>query len=323
MRSESPIVAFTVAGALCAVSLSIAIAASPASQPAKAINPHGSSTGCKECHTYSGDKVQPVDPDRIDAVCRKCHDGKQAAREVHPVGRLFVGDQVKCPEGWPAPGGKLGCLTCHDFSPKDASGQPKPAKAFLRRVSGAAEGDRTAFCAACHVAAAREKGGRYNPHIMLDEKGKPVSQACGFCHQASLKHDGQGGRTGDAQLRGDPVAMCAICHPRHVEWFEPGHIGQQVPAAMKARLIAAAATQPAATSTAPQTQPAAAVATRLPLGPGDRIVCSTCHNPHQDGLFPTGSELNEAGLQWGPNRQRLPFRGPGKDVCRVCHEIAK
>ena len=30
---------------------------------------------------------------------------------------------------------------------------------------------------------------------------------------------------------------------------------------------------------------------RLPLGSGNKIVCSTCHNPHQAGVFPAGSDL--------------------------------
>lgn len=337
MRSESRGAAFTMVGALvCAASLSMSIAAAPTSQPAKAINPHGSPTGCKECHTYTGDRPQPIDRDRIDALCRKCHNGKQASREVHPVGRLFVGDQVRCPQGWPAPGNKLSCGTCHDIRSACEGVRPKANKAFLRAVAGVQSGgDRMAFCVACHVAAAREKGGRYNPHIMLDDKGQPVGQACGFCHQTSLKYDGRlsenqpdtflgrANRTGDAKLRGDPIAMCAICHPRHVEWFEPGHIGLPLPAAMKARLVAGVSTRPAATSLPAQTQPAGSASVRLPLGAGDRIVCSTCHNPHQEGLFPPGSELGEGGLRWGPNRQRLPFRGPGKDLCRVCHEMSK
>jgi len=59
--------------------------------------------------------------------------------------------------------------------------------------------------------------------------------------------------------------------------------------------------------------------TRLPLGRGDRIVCSTCHNPHQEGVFLKGNVLSYGALPGTRRAERLPLRGVGKDICIGCH----
>ena len=295
----------------------------PASQPAqptqpvRAVNPHWSPQGCRYCHQSGVETAKSIPRDQINELCWRCHDGRQAHREVHPVGRLFVPGEVVRPDGWPAPGGRLGCVTCHDIrSACDLSGKrPENNSTFLRTVPRATLGG---FCGACHVAAAKARGGRYNPHVMLDKQSKPIRNACLFCHQPLFNLADRVGRTGDAGLRADGVVLCGGCHSRHRDYFEPGHIGMQVPAGIKARLVQAERAKAAGSRSAPQSQPAGPEPTLLPLGKGDRIVCVTCHNPHQEGVFPPGSPLGEGAMTEGP-RNRLALRGPGEDVCRVCH----
>jgi hypothetical protein len=61
--------------------------------------------------------------------------------------------------------------------------------------------------------------------------------------------------------------------------------------------------------------------TRLPLGIGNRVVCSTCHNPHQAGLFPPEADLGMGAMkpreEQGP--ESLEMRGLGRGICRGCH----
>ena len=49
------------------------------------------------------------------------------------------------------------------------------------------------------------------------------------------------------------------------------------------------------------------------------VVCSTCHNPHQAGVFVAGSALGAGGWTPTSQRQSLPLRGLGEDYCRACH----
>ncbi len=286
-------------------------------QPARAENPHWRSTGCRACHAYVDDKLQPIAMEQIDPVCWSCHDGQRAHREVHPVGRLFIEGQVIKPEGWPVPDDKLACVTCHDIRSAcdHAEARPTINSAFLRGTPG--ESPRR-FCGHCHASTDHAQR-RYSPHIMLDGQGRPLETVCTFCHQTTTSAAGAMVRTGEADLRADPVGLCVVCHPRHVDYFEPGHIGHPLPAEMRERLVRLHAAKEARESAVPQTQPADA-ALFLPLAEDGRIVCATCHNPHQEGLFPAGSTLGEGAMDPDGHDKRMRLRGLGKDVCRACHD---
>jgi predicted CXXCH cytochrome family protein len=83
-----------------------------------------------------------------------------------------------------------------------------------------------------------------NPH---DYRGAPY---CAWCHE---------GR--DPAAKGDPVALCAQCHPPSIMKHPYGRPAKQLPAA-------------------------------LPLGEGGRIVCHTCHDPHDVKAHRKGLRLD-------------------------------
>jgi cytochrome c peroxidase len=58
--------------------------------------------------------------------------------------------------------------------------------------------------------------------------------------------------------------------------------------------------------------------TRLPLGRDSTIVCSTCHNPHQQGLFHSESVLSLGAIPAGGG-DPVALRG-GKQICGECHD---
>lgn len=87
-----------------------------------------------------------------------------------------------------------------------------------------------------------------NPH---DHRGAPY---CAWCHE---------GR--DPAVKGDPVALCARCHPPAIMKHPYGRPAKQVPAG-------------------------------LPLGAGDRIVCHTCHDPHDVRAHRKGLRLDYQSL---------------------------
>ena len=138
---------------------------------------------------------------------------------------------------------------------------------------------------------------------MVDKDGAVKRQTCGLCHTAAIQVPEDGVRTGRAELHTESIRLCAGCHPEHIDYFEPGHIGARVPARMQARLAVASRGR----------------CGRLPLGAGNRVVCSTCHNPHPAGVFPAESELACGALTSEEEREGLQLRGLGKGLCGACH----
>ena len=78
-------------------------------------------------------------------------------------------------------------------------------------------------------------------------------------------------------------------------------------------------TRAATTQPAPQTQPTNPTPATFPLARDGRIVCSTCHNPHENGLFPATSVLAAGAMQQETQDHGPALRVSRKDVCRVCH----
>jgi len=319
-------------GPLGLVLLAIAATGSAAqppsgTQPAGAVtrpNPHWSPAGCPSCHgpasPAKGGRLtyQPIPRDRINALCWRCHDGTGAPREVHPVGRFFTGDQVVMPGNWPTQDGKLACITCHDIrSACDWVGRKPTANTAFLRDDGSE--DLLRFCAKCHVAAVMARARQYSPHIMLDAEGRPDCQVCLFCHQQRLNCERRERRTGQPLLRADGITLCVGCHGAHIDYFEPGHIGRIAPAWIIRNMQKAdkrARSQPTNDDRGSQ---GARLPQRLPLGPGYRIECATCHNPHQAGLFPAGSPLGWGAMEHR-DHERPKLRGFGKEICWACHD---
>lgn len=287
---------------------------------AKATNPHWNTTDCLACHEKMvDDKPSPIPLTSVNAICWKCHDGKRAHQEVHPVARRFAGKDVVAPAAWPIPNGELSCVTCHDFGRGHARGGPRPERNawMLRGYTGGSLSD---FCAKCHVASPAHKP--FNPHVMLDDKGEVNLRNCLLCHRETSDVIQHKTRTGQPDLLADPISLCVRCHQRHVDYFEPGHIGRPVPAGIRAYMLAREDLGMGTTLTPAEIARYEGISRqpqRSPLGPGNRLVCSTCHNPHQHGLFPPNSPLGLGGMKVHVPNRPPEMRGLGKETCRGCH----
>jgi hypothetical protein len=248
----------------------------------------------------SGTTANAIPAPAVEALCLRCHDGRQARSEPHPVGRPF--GNMPRPTGWPAPDDKVTCTTCHEAHPGKKYDAPRPTEnpMFLR---GGTYADLLAFCGKCH-AGADEPVRRFNPHAAQIDKGHVVAQSCGFCHSKIMPSGEKAVRTGDAALRADAISLCIGCHTTHPEWSERTHIGAHAKPETLAALQARSAT----------TQPAA---TLLPLAKGDIVVCSTCHNPHYQGVFPPDSVLAAGAARPAPATEQL--RGLRSNLCGACH----
>lgn len=290
-------------------------AASSAS-PGKAPNPHWREDGCSACHAMAGTLPQPIEPGKINPLCMECHDGRRAHREVHPVGRRFAGDQVVLPKGWPAPDNLLTCATCHEFGKGHAEGGRPQRNAFmLRDYKG---GSFTGWCAKCHISSPAHKP--FNPHDMVSEAGEVKLRNCLVCHTETSDILRRKTRMHSPDLQLEEVSLCVRCHMRHLDWFEPGHIGHAVTPEIKQYMLQREAQAGIPATARAEGSPFSDVQpNRLPLSGGRRIVCSTCHNPHGQGVFPPGSVLGMGAMKTRKDHEPLRYRGLGEELCRGCH----
>jgi hypothetical protein len=296
----------------------------PATRPAaerveKAPNPHWTLQDCNACHQMTPDnETLPIPLTQVNDLCWTCHDGKRAHQEVHPVARAFAGEEVVNP-GWPAPDNQLSCVTCHEFGRGHARGGPRPQRNawMLRDYTG---GPLTEWCAKCHVASPAHKP--FNPHVMLSDDGQVNARNCLLCHRVSEGFDRKV-RLGKPDLVADEISLCVRCHTRHVDYFTPGHIGVPVPSRIKAYMLAREDAGMEGTLTLEQVESYVGSPREpkaLPLGLNERAVCSTCHNPHQAGLFPPDSILGRGAMKMREDKdQPLAMRGLGRGICRGCH----
>jgi hypothetical protein len=254
-----------------------------------AVGPHWSSDTCGLCHAET-EHPEPISSARTDEICLGCHDGEQAPAERHPMGRTFAVEQVVAPAGWPLVDGRLGCLTCHDA--RLACDQRTPAiQRFNPDMLRDYEGSLVTWCAECHVQTTEHH--KYNPHVMTTADGRVDRSVCLHCHEVDFSDRTETTRTGNARLRSSADLICLGCHTRHVDYFEPGHLGLIQPVRMRS--------------------------TPLPLGPQHQIACYTCHNPHAEGVFPSDSVLGRGGIRTDAEDKGLRLRGFGKDICHACH----
>jgi hypothetical protein len=269
-------------------------------------NPHGTRTGCSACHASDTGSVNARPPDISDALCIRCHDGKHAKAEDHPVGRSFNRTDIRLPDGFPAADNKLTCLTCHDVL-SACRLEKKSYDENPMMLRGPVAFNTADYCTQCHIPDTHRK---HNPHQMLSVEGTPGESACRACHTNPIP-TAQSKRTNVANLRLAEPDLCLGCHPAHLDFFDPGHTGAAVTDAIRAALLRADQRAGLSKSEHPQL---------LPLSPQRRVTCSTCHNPHQAGLFESGSVLERGSMPWPKSTLApVPLRLQGRELCNACH----
>lgn len=289
-------------------------------------NPHWQSNDCRICHQDDQETFTPIAHDKVDALCLSCHDGQNASSETHPTGRTLQSNaDYKQPENWPLVEGKLSCITCHDVTRACQEGLSRSMvnPMFLRDRW---VGNKEKFCQNCHVASSYK---RLVPHIMIVgsrdiiQLGEPYridEAACLFCHQ-ELQDRSTMKRTGEPHLRATQQVLCKVCHRTHKKFYEPGHMRSKIPEDMQAFMYSRELLGPNAKpggSLIARLRKAGAKPTRMVPDATGRITCSTCHNPHQENVFPPGSELSHDPM-WLVGPAKVTSPSTTKKVCADCH----
>ncbi|MDF1553584.1 MAG: hypothetical protein P1P84_11010 [Deferrisomatales bacterium] len=257
---------------------------------------HGNRSGCLACHpTELAPDATPVflldDPT---ARCARCHGADH--RGVHPMQvppseKTYPMDFLSYPLDAQ---GRLSCSTCHDEPCASGAGEGTGRRnpQFLR---GGPYFTTTEFCYVCHPKAGL---GALNPHQQIDDKGKLVTSTCTFCHRiAPDPEDIYEAYSGDEDLKfiHSPVELCAGCHETNAHPTGVNHL-VEMPEQRRKQLE--------------EYQKRHRVS--IPLDGANRIVCTTCHNPHAKGVL-----ADEAALGAGETHMwRVPSYA---ELCTPCH----
>jgi predicted CXXCH cytochrome family protein len=288
-----------------------------------AINPHWDAARCGECHAAGAAPVA-VKGEEADRLCLRCHDGRRASAEAHPIGPAMAKGR-DAPAGWPLNGGRIGCLTCHDVTKAcgaKAERTEENAK-LLRGTPGkpAPEGRmpaRAQLCQNCHELSEFEPT---NPHLMLTGNREVIAERCVVCHTEVPDRSAKV-RTGRVALRGGETTVCLSCHAKHKDQFNPGHLGAKVKPEMLAFVRAreiVGLVAPIGPELLAEAKAAGGKPTLMPLAGDGTIGCTTCHNPHQLGVFPAGTPLAYRAMRVADGRVVSPVRGD--QWCGHCHDL--
>lgn len=305
---------------ICATVLAtITIAASPRRE--KVPSPHWKRDTCATCHTVENGKRLPITPEHADEICLKCHDGRKAAQEFHPVGRPLDPEKYQRPKDWPLVEERLACLTCHDMKPGCNETITRPAaNRMLLRDFQAGRKQSKPFCQNCHQSETYQK---LNPHVMLlPDSNEIIEEKCLFCHDKPLDRAAVT-RTGKPSLKANQQDLCRDCHRPHEDPMVQGHIGLKLSDDMLAYMYVREMTglrSTVGTATLEQAKAARNKPTKMVGAADNTVVCTTCHNPHQNGVFPVTSELGYRAMRLvDKNSVNSPVRG--ELWCRHCHEF--
>lgn len=217
------------------------------------------------------------------AACLDCHESYKVNH--HPVD-LVPNNPSRIP--FRLYDGKITCLTCHL---EDING-PDHTSMARSKVEG------PDICFKCHSG---EEYADIDPHIMLESDGRVVQvkggPVCLVCH--TVRPNAEVDRTKDVKFKADVAFLCWRCH------------GIMANAML---LNAHFQIEPSASMLSYMRGKEYELAVTIPLVPRQRITCSTCHNPHQEGVI---VYLPSAKGADSKNRLRLPH----KTLCLVCHQF--
>lgn len=145
-----------------------------------------------------------------------------------------------------------------------------------------------------------------NPHNQINDEGEVLWNTCQVCHKnvPDLKKDKN---IKDVHLRSDDLnEVCTRCHPPRPH---PG--GEGIEATMSTITAPDHLVAPSKKLYDNMRLALKETPLLLPMDKTGKIVCSTCHNPHERGLL-TGR------ADYGADSETR-LRSAGLEICQYCH----
>jgi hypothetical protein len=283
-------------------------------------NPHGVASSCSICH-LSTDANNPLLKDDGNAVqlCRSCHTSDKAIHAIHPIDNEFqAGKHTHIPRNFPLFNGRLSCLTCHDVTPdcrlETLKGESSPN--FLR---GGNNQSALAFCADCHT---EQNHTALNVHDQR-QGDRIKTDTCRWCHIQTKPNEPLLIDSAHFPVRPNSSEICQNCHTVAEDhpsggphlyikpsddmiWYISAYeLHSRMSLSIQELVVFVRAAQRTPRS--------------IPLDDQGRIICATCHNPHEEGLFRPGSDPATGAEPKQAVNQRL--RAPKGQMCLTCHHL--
>lgn len=146
-----------------------------------------------------------------------------------------------------------------------------------------------------------------NPHNQIGDSGEVLWGTCVVCHKETPDVKAKSIKDVKLYYDEDPDKLCRSCH---VVKKHPGSEGISV--TMSGYEAPDHLVVPSKTVLDNMRLSLKEVPMILPLDPkSGRIICATCHNPHERGLLPGRPD-------WGGDYS-MRIRSAGLDICQYCH----
>lgn len=290
------------------------------SQAQVALNPHGDPASCLACHRETeGNADNAPKAQAASSICQACHIERTATHSLHPVDRVpSQALTTQWPAEFPLKEGRMTCLTCHDILQdcRLEASQPPVKKNRLRAPQSHGP---AGICRACHVPTAHS---RHNVHAQLNA-GQPRAESCQWCHPPADDLDTILAEAKPYALRQNAADLCTNCHAVAREHPSGGpHMGIKPSAEMR-WYMAAVEMQSHMILSLKQLKRYAQAAQRepqaVPFDDQGRLTCVSCHNPHEQGLWPA-ADRRAAGAEPAQATDHRLRIGQGKQ-CLGCHEL--
>jgi len=286
----------------------------------KSEDPHFRAKKCNVCHPKG---IPPkLEFKHIDDLCSSCHQQEKIRTEIHPSQITSHRKAVqKIPKDFPLISGKMTCNTCHDTFVQckgDASKQEKNPL-FLRGGPYLVPWD---ICFRCHDSSLYDV---FDPHDQIDDHGKRREETCLYCHEPP-DHLG----SPEAVVGKPSIDICRSCH--WVNYHPATGISQMPKFRGILNLSDSPKNHPDAGARHMQRKPSPKMRTYIkniekknrtyiPLNTRREVYCSTCHNPHEKGVF-LEDDPRALGSE-GDHPQKNRIRISSGQLCVVCHDISR
>lgn len=186
--------------------------------------------------------------------------------------------------------GKIDCKTCHGIKDIDKTAIDKVDREADDFHRGGPYKKLTDFCYLCHD---KKDYQRPNIHNLLDDKGKYDKKDCEYCHR-KVPDPKKEIKCDELELRLPPEKLCWGCHLKAPHFNALIH--QAEPDKEMRQRIEKSENK---------------YKVILPLDGDDKIMCVTCHSPHEQGLIekdkPAGRQVADVDVEKGVSYKAHPW----------------
>jgi hypothetical protein len=164
---------------------------------------------------------------------------------------------------------------------------------------------KTDICLSCHV----KENKIFDPHTQINTRGDIIKEKCLYCHQEKPDEQDATFETHktEVKFKSNIEAICMGCHSRIYELAHPVNARHQLKPSidMLSRMKASEIK----------------FNIILPLDYEGKIMCATCHNPHQKGVMPHERTASKGSSE--KFRVRLPGKAGNDSYTRVTAKMDK